>query len=560
MDVRIFTGVLTATLALLAATCSAQAGSYHVYSCRTPAGEPAPTDGWSGSVGAGGAYDDYAKDTCASGGALIAALGELTTHLVNTDRATWTFEVPAAETVVGATLWRAGYLHGGVGEDAAYQFWLSGPSTSKVFDECLYAKECSGQGEPTQALSSANRLPIAGANLGSHLYVNVSCGAGMPGSECGNSFGDPNGYAAAVYLFAADITLEQSAGPSAANVSGELASAPTVEGTSDVTFSASDPGAGVYEAVFSVDGQVVQSTVLNEDGGRCRNVGQTSDGLAAFLYLQPCPSSLSADVGFDTTRVSNGSHHLVVSVLDAAGNSAPVLDRNITIDNPPAPGVPGPPNGTNASSQAALAARWADTRRARLATGFGHAETIVGRLTGPGGVPISGAQINVLATPAYAGAKTAAMASPRTGRSGRFTLRVPAGVSSRTLRVSYSSHLGDARPAATRTLMLVVRAGISLKVAPPAASVGSTIFFSGRLLGGPIPAEGKQLVLEARSPGSPWIEFDVIRAAGHRGAFHASYTFKFPGPADYRFRVLSEAESDYPFAAGSSNVVGVFEH
>ena len=101
-----------------------------------------------------------------------------------------------------------------------------------------------------------------------------------------------------------------------------------------MAFSASDPGSGVYEAVFSVDGEVVQSTVVDEDGGRCRNVGQTTDGLAAFLYVQPCPASVSADVGFDTTRVSNGAHHLVVSVIDAAGNAATVLDRNITVDNP----------------------------------------------------------------------------------------------------------------------------------------------------------------------------------------------------------------------------------
>ena len=82
--------------------------------------------------------------------------------------------------------------------------------------------------------------------------------------------GDANGYAAAVYLYAADITLEQTAGPTATNVSGELATAPTVRGTSDVAFDASDPGSGVYEAVFSVDGQVVQSTVVDENGGRCR--------------------------------------------------------------------------------------------------------------------------------------------------------------------------------------------------------------------------------------------------------------------------------------------------
>src|SRR6202043_398976 len=132
---------------------------------------------------------------------------------------------------------------------------------------------------------------------------------------------------------AADFTLEQTSGPTAGNVGGDLASASAVNGTSDVTFSASDPGSGVYEAVLSIDGHVLQNTVLNENGGRCKNVGQTTDGLPAFLYVQPCPASVSAAVGFDTTKVSDGAHHLVVSVIDAAGNAAPVLDRTITVAN-----------------------------------------------------------------------------------------------------------------------------------------------------------------------------------------------------------------------------------
>jgi hypothetical protein len=549
--------------AVLVAAGSAQAGEYQVYSCRTPSGEVAPTDGWSGSVVPAKAYFNYANDTCEAGGALIAALGDQTTHQASIDRATWTFEAPAGDRLVGATLWRAGYLHGEAGEHASYRLWLAGPAIQNAFDDCLYTEACPNQGETTQPMSSANLLPVPPANLGAHLYVSVSCGIAAEGSECGDHFGDPNGYAAVVYLYAADLTLEQEAGPSADGVSGELASAPTVSGTSDVAFSATDPGSGVYEAVFSVDGQVVQSAVLDENGGRCKNVDQSSGGQAAFLYLQPCPGSVSADVGFDTTKVSNGAHHLVVSVIDAAGNAAPVLDREVTVANPPAPSAPGPsapalPNGTNASTQATLAVSWKGTKSERLTAGYGRAETITGQLTAPGGVPISGAQVEVLATPDYTGAKQLAMASARTGQDGRFTVRLPGGVSSRTLRFAYRSHLGDALPVATRRLTLTVRAGMTLTISPRTASVGRSIFFRGRLRGGPIPADGKQLVLEARSPGGPWIEFDVIRTDS-RGRYHGSYRFKFPGPANYQFRVLSEPESDYPFAAGSSDVVGVQE-
>jgi hypothetical protein len=379
-----------------------------------------------------------------------------------------------------------------------------------------------------------------------------------PLNECPAEVGDPNAYAAVINLYAANLTLEQTAGPTASAVSGELASAPAVSGTSDVAFSATDPGAGVYQAVFTVDGEVVQRTMLDDNGGKCRDVGETSDGLPAFVSPQPCERSLSTDVGFDTTRVSNGAHHLIVSVTDAAGNAVSVLDRAITVANPLAPGTPGPPNGANASSQAALAVAWQGSRGERIVVGYGHAETIVGQLTAPGGAPISGAQVEVLATPAYAGAKPVKMASPTTGSDGRFAVRVPSGASSRTLRFVYRSHQGDALPAVTRTLTLGVRAGIALTISPRTASVGRSVRFRGRLRGGPIPRGGKQLVLEARSPGGKWIEFHVIRTDSH-GRYRASYRFKFPGPADYQFRVRSEPEADYPFAAGASRAINVKE-
>ena len=557
MGQRILKAGLTALLLTLGFGAAAHAGQYHVYSCRMPDGEVAPTDGWVGSVMEGGAWDQYVENSCKSGGALVAALGDETTHRVSTDRSTWAFEPPAFGRLVGATIWRAGDTAGGGTGNATYQFWLSSPALENLLDYCIASSECPAQGESSQPLSTANRLVVPTSQLGAQLAASVSCG-GVKQPEpyvCRAGQGDPSNYAAVIYLYAADLTLEQAAGPSASGAGGELAGAATVAGTSDLTFNASDPGAGVYEAVFTVDGKVVQSTVINENGGRCRNVGQTSDGLPAFLELQPCPASVSADVGFDTTRVANGAHHMVVSVLDAAGNSAPVLDRNVNVDNPAPPGLP---NGAGASEQATLTARWRSTPKQTLRAGYGSREMIRGRLTAPGGRPISDAKIDVTQTPSYSGAKTVTMKAPRTDQAGRFDLPVPAGVSSQTIRIAYRAHLGDTSPAASKALKLVVRASLSLAISPRTASAGSTIQFRGRLRGRPIPKDGKALVLEARS-GGPWIEFDVIRSS-RSGSYHASYTFKFPGPARYQFRVLCEAEADYPYSQGASPVVDVAEH
>ena len=546
--------VAMAGLGGLAGAKDAEAGGYHVYSCRTPSGAVAPVDGWSGSVAAGGAYDDYALNTCANGGALIAALGDVTKHAVFTDKALWRFTAPTGEKIADATLWRAGDNGGGGVVNATYQFWLAGPTESDIFAECLYTLNCIEEGKRAQPLSEANRLVVPSDHLGSDLYLIASCG-GYSGNECQAGKGDEHGYAAAVYLYAADIVLEQSAGPHASNVTGELTTAPTVRGTSDVAFDASDPGSGVYEAVFSVDGQVVQVKVVDEDNGRCKEVGGTSDGRPAFLYVQPCKPSVSVDVPFDTTRVTDGVHRLVVSVIDAAGNSAPVLDRKIKIANPPPAGAP---NGTNASSQAKLSARWVSAKQARITSAYGRKHTIAGRLTGSGETAIAGARIDCTVTPAYAGARPVRMACATTGPDGRFTVKVSRGASSRTVKLAYREHVGDVLPVATRTLGLTVRAGVRLRVTPRTTSAGHSIHLTGALLGGPIPRGGKQLVLEARSPGGKWIAFDVLKT-NRKGWFHDSYRFKLPGPVDYGFRAVSESEADFPFARGASNVVRVHE-
>jgi hypothetical protein len=205
-----------------------------------------------------------------------------------------------------------------------------------------------------------------------------------------------------------------------------------------------------------------------------------------------------------------------------------------------------------------LSVAWKGLRGSRLISGYGRSHIALGRLTSTAGVPISGAQVAVLARPSYGGAAATTLAPVTTAADGRFSLRVPTSASSRALVFSYRAHVGDAVAAATASLALVVRAGVTLAVTPHISTVGHSIFFTGRLAGGPYPTSGKLLVLEARSVGRPWIKFDVIRSA-RTGRFRASYRFRFPGPAHYSFRVLSESEGDYPYAPGVSNTVYVRE-
>lgn len=565
MTERILKTCLAAALLFLLAAAPSLAGRYHVYSCRMPDGEVAPTDGWSGSHT--GTFT-YANDTCPTGGSLTAALGDQATRTANTDIATWAFTAPAGETLAGATLWRAGDTFGGSALNASYEFWEAAPAEHEIFDECVNGLGCSHKGTVGEPFASANQIGIPTATTGSHLYLRASCG-GAAEFECPTGQGDPNNYAAALYLYAADLTLEQTSGPTVSSVGGELASAATVSGTSDLTFSASDPGSGVYEVVFTVDGTALQTVVPDEASGSCRNVGQTSDGLPAFLHLQPCPASVSAAVAFDASGVAPGSHHLLVSVLDAAGNSAPLLDRTVSVSAPPgtppssSPGLsgsalPGSPNGVGATAAAVLTARWQSTTRSRLVVPYGRTETILGKLTDPGGVPIAGAQIAVSSTAAVAGASAAQMKGAVTSANGSFALRLPARLSSRTIALAYTAHVGEPRPAAASALQLAVQAPIGMTVRPRLVASRGTISFRGRLLSGPYPKGGKPIVLEARSGRGAWIEFHVARANQH-GRFTARYRFKYPGSARYEFRAVCEQEADYPFAAGATRPIAVTE-
>ena len=566
----IATAALLAACLLLAGAEGASAGEYHVYSCRMPSGAVAPADGWSGSPSGSTVL---AVDTCATGGALVAALGDGIEHS-STDIATWTFNMPAGERMAAATIWRAGDADGGEATNATYEFWLAGPTEVKAFYSCVYVSGCRKMiGEPEKPLSLSNILAVPNLNLGEHLYVNASCGALSTSYKCPSGKSDPNGYAAVVYLYAADVVLEQTSQPTITpgSVSGELAAASTVSGTVSLGFEAKDSGAGVYQAVFSVDERVVGSTVLDGDNGRCVNVGQTTDGLPAFLYLQPCKTSLSADVPFDTTALVNGTHHLVVTVTDAAGNQVVALDRKITVDNPLPPssggtttGNPSPssqqqgPNGTNASAGARLSVRWSSTSKASLKGRYGRAQTVLGRLTAPGGAPIAGALVEAAMTPSAQGARSTALASPRTASNGTFRLRLPAGAPSSRVVLAYRSRLGGPVPDALAALALTVPAGLSLSVAPRVSHAGGTIAFRGVLHGSPIPPGGKQLVLQARTLGSGWRTFDVLSTDRH-GRYRATYRFRLAGPVTYEFRAVSPHEADFPFATGASNAVRVIE-
>jgi hypothetical protein len=538
---------------------TARAGEWVQVTCAQPDGAPAPIEGWQGSAYNAAVADSGPIDTCAQRGGALTAYDSSAVEAPVYTGAIWVYTVPAGSTIAG------GALNVSLSTPQG-QAWVATPqdayNQANVVINCQYNEPCGADGTETASISIAPTFAggsqlFAAAMCVSPTYGGTTCPAGSGG-----------GTNATISVYAADIELQNSATPTGTGFAGTLLS-PGASGTADLTFTAQDPdGPGVYRVIVDLDGTQVYQGTPDTNGGRCASIGTNASGVGEFLYAQPCKQDVAVDVPIETTRFADGQHQLKVTVQDAAGNTAVVYDETISIANPSAPtGTPigpgsplalrGSANGTNASDQAKLTARWESTTKATHTSRYGQADSVTGRLTTTAGQPISGALLDVTATPADQGARAASLASVRTGPTGAWTLTLPKASPSSALRFAYRSHVNDTIPVATVALTLRVRAGIALRIAPHVTSVGHRILFSGVLRGAPIPSGGKQLVLEASS-GGEWIQFDTITTDA-KGRYHASYRFKFPGPVSYRFRVYVPHEADFPFLEGTSNVVGVYE-
>src|ERR1700749_2006075 len=141
----IFAVVATLAVAIAIAVPAARAGDYHVYSCRTPAGGVAPTDGWSEGTHSG---EDVTLDTCdEAGGGLIAGMDDGDAHAAHsaTDGESWVFRAPISEVIPSATLWRAGSTPGGSNQHAYYAAYMESRPVmgeAEAFDVCTAWQPC----------------------------------------------------------------------------------------------------------------------------------------------------------------------------------------------------------------------------------------------------------------------------------------------------------------------------------------------------------------------------------------------------------------------------------
>lgn len=548
------TGLLLTILALLLAAPATlprpvDARTFDVFSCTQPDGAAAPIDGWTSFSNNS---NMLAQDNCAQGSYLTAGMLGWVEVPVGAESG-WTFSPPAGTSIRQATLhWD--YSNGDwqdTGSATAFESLTAPYRTSRPFATCVHSAPCCCSGPwmgrispnnlvtvPTQDLEPGRGVPAAG------ISMTAGCTSTVGGGD--HCYGAATEFAAFAGISMASITLEDGSPPQATVVGGSLTTGTELQGVQTLAITASDTGSGIYQAILEVDGREAQSTTIDNNNGHCQNVGQTTDGRPAFLYVVPCKLDINDQyVSFNLSAIPDGPHMLTVLVSDAAGNATTVLSREVVVGR-------GACNGT-CDDQAKIASNSA--RLSKVIT-RGYARSAIklsGTLREPAGAPVVGARLELLQQASYTGAPIRDVVSTTTNAAGQWTLAALRGPS-RLLRVAFRSHALDSGYAAQLDYHERVFADIGLK-ASRRVRVGVPFDFRGELAGGYTPPERNTVQMEIFFAGR-WRTIETLHTDPH-GRFAYRYTFGAGAGSSYLFRASIQYSRAYPFLANASRPVRV---
>ncbi len=552
----LLTVIALALAAPVVQPATASAGAYDFFSCSQPNGAAASIDGWTPTTGNS---EVETENECGEGGYMWAAvMGDKAVPVGS--EAVWAFVPPAGTQIDEATLFRTFNNVDNEDTGAAFTFEnLKAPYRfSSPFERCgvstVYHYSCSTTGGFMGRLAPNTESDVPSTDLLSEpggpapgIYMVAGCWGGLGGSE-EHCEGGTTGPIAFAGLVSARITLEDNSSPKVTVVGGTLTTGTELEGEQNLAITGTDTGSGMFRAILEVDGKVVQTTAVENNSGRCEDVGQTRDGRPAFIHAVPCALEVNDQyVFFNMAGIPDGPHRLAVQVTDAAGNATTVLNREAVVGR-------GACNGT-CGDHARLAAR--DARLLKPIT-RGYARSglrLSGTLREPTGSPVAGASMELLQQAAYTGAPLRAIAATKTNVAGEWAFVVRRGPS-RGLLVAWRSHALDTGYAAQIEYHERVFADIGLD-APRRVRMGVPFDFRGRLIGGYIPPERSIIQMEIFFLGR-WRTIETLRTNA-RGRFAYRYTFTPGGPGrpSYLFRALIQYSRAYPFLAAASRPVRV---
>ena len=509
----------------------ATAGTYDVYSCRTPAGFDSALSGWTGTANEVGGV--LVTNTCGEGG-LGSFGGAVTSGPAPEDQAAqWRFDAPANTTIDHYTMLRSVRATSSPGGAKAFGFFEDEISVDQqhLIDTCAPASAlpCTALGDESNPFADSNRLVRTGRSA-HRLFAIMKC---TSYTSCGASASNGR-----FRIYQAQIGLKDDVDPSVAALGGDLLGRPgAVGGAGVVSFSAFDLGGGIESAELLVDGTSLAVMAMQGRGAGCTR---------PFTAVVPCPFSTSGDLPLDTARLGNGLHRVQVRVTDAGGNVGYSTSALVTTRNAERPALP---NGSIPDKHARLSVSFRG--RQMRTVRFGRTYRASGRLTTAGGQPIAGARVAASSRLQQAGARWRVVAIATTGSRGGFGFRPRRGAS-RSFRFAYRAYSSDRRPAAARTIRLRVRAGIRLSVRPRFLRNGRTAAFRVRLLGGP----GRKGTLVSVQVMRPQRTTFATRGAGRNGIATVRHRFRYTyRPTSYLFRAVVQSQRGYPYLGATSGLV-----
>jgi hypothetical protein len=511
---------LAVVLAALGAA-PAGAGTYTVHNCSLPSGQTVAADGWRFTLLSPLTGNLTCRPMPDGSRPLLAGWLMRGAQHQNDEGVELTYSAPPDTEIAGYTIWRTVDVHPAASYNYLYHAMEGVRDGAHVVDRCEGSSGCDGLGGRLErsGLSGVRQLWLT-------LRCRVSSGVCPPATPAN---------VAQLEIARADMTLRDLSVPVLTTPpSGTLLdSSRTLTGVQWVSLAAADAGAGVYQALFEVDGRVVDAQTLDDDGGRCH---------PPFTAVVPCPPHASRTVGFDTSRVPDGEHLLRVLVTDASGtNAAPYGPIRIRTMNAPC----------SAKATAGTDLRMA-LRPRRRTVRYRRKVLVRGRLTTRAGQPVGGAAVCVGERADAANARLAARASVVTDPRGRFSYRVPAGPS-RRIRFAHRAASGAV---VARSVRLRVRAPVRLRASRRSLRNGQRLLLRGTLPGRPRPRGGVLVELQAWRTGR-WQTFATTEA-GPRGRFSRGYRFtRTVGRQTYRLRARVPHQPAYPYAAGASRAIAV---
>jgi hypothetical protein len=252
---------------------------------------------------------------------------------------TWSallYEAPANVTINGGEIYRAERAEGandgfmGINQQGGeYNVLYSLPRNSLDQGD-WFSGNVASRGTFSWPFSPENIVNLTISPDGGHWDVNATCDPnGNNNSSCTLTGGQWE-----YRIFGGEMSLNASKDPQASNISGPLSTDSPLRGTEPITFSATDEGPGLAYMKTLVDGNVVQSQIVDTNGGRCVSV--PGHDAYTWAYQVPCKTSIGGRTyELPTTLVADGSHHVQVIIEDAAGNQSIVLDRTVDTSNAP---------------------------------------------------------------------------------------------------------------------------------------------------------------------------------------------------------------------------------